>query len=93
MSLAQPTSPAGRGIGRRIEDFATREKLRKHEVLFRVGQTITSEMNLIALFEVIVDQTNQMIGAQRSTVFLYDKNTNELWSLVATGMKRNEIRG
>jgi class 3 adenylate cyclase len=92
MSPFQTTGPAGRGIGRRLEDFAVREKLRKHDVLFRVGQTITSEMNLIALFEVIVDQTNRMIGAQRSTVFLHDKDTNELWSLVATGVKTNEIR-
>jgi len=81
-----------RSIGRRKDDFGTREKLQKHGRLFNVGQVITSEMNLNDLFEVIMDQTNQMMGSQRSTVFLYDEKSNELWSLVATGMGRNEIR-
>jgi class 3 adenylate cyclase/putative methionine-R-sulfoxide reductase with GAF domain len=82
----------GRGIGRRKEDFVIREKIRKHALLFSVGQIITSEMNLNALFEVIMDQTNHIMGTQRSTVFLYDEDSDELWSLVATGMGKNEIR-
>jgi class 3 adenylate cyclase len=81
-----------RSVGRRKDDFGTREKLRKHDLLFHVGQVITSEMNLNDLFEVIMDQTNQMMGSQRSTVFLYDEKSNELWSLIATGMGRDEIR-
>ena len=32
-------------------------------------------------------ETNQILGTQRSTVFLYDEKTDELWSLLATGMK------
>jgi class 3 adenylate cyclase len=81
-----------RGIGRRKEDWRIRERLRRHGMLFRVGQVITSEMNLAALFEVIMDQTNQMLGTQRSSVFLHDEGAGELWSLVATAMRRNEIR-
>ncbi len=92
MNTVELKPPGGRGVGRRKEDFTLRETLHKHEVLFRVGQAITSEMNLLALFEVIMEQTNQMIGAERSSVFLYDQDTKELWSLVATGMKTNEIR-
>ncbi len=81
-----------RNVGRRKDDFGTREKLQKHERLFNVGQVITSEMNLDDLFEVIMEQTNQMMGSQRATVFLHDDQSKELWSLVATGMGRNEIR-
>ena len=81
-----------RGFGRRKEDFLLREKIRKHALLFSVGQIITSEMHLNALFEVVMDQTNQMMGTQRSTVFLHDESSDELWSLVATGMNKNEIR-
>lgn len=92
MNSAKLKGSQGRGIGRRREDFTLRDRLHKHEKLFQVGQVITSEMNLMALFEVIMDQTNQMIGTQRSTVFLYDQRTEELWSLVATGMRTNEIR-
>jgi class 3 adenylate cyclase/putative methionine-R-sulfoxide reductase with GAF domain len=81
-----------RGIGRRREDFLAREKIEKHARLFSVGQIITSEMNLNSLFEVIMHQTNQIMETQRSTVLLYDEKQTELWSLVATGMKKNEIR-
>lgn len=81
-----------RTIIRRKEDALIREKIRKHAILFQVGQIITSEMNLGPLFELIMDQTNQVLGSKRSTVFLYDEKQEELWSLVATGMGRDEIR-
>jgi len=38
-----------------------------------------------------MDQTNQIMGTERSTVFLYDDKSQQLWSLVATGMEKNEI--
>ena len=81
-----------RTVGRRQEDFLAREKIKKHAQLLSVGQIITSEMNLNSLFEVIMEQTNQIMGTQRSTVLLYDEKRSELWCLVATGMKKNEIR-
>ena len=48
-------------------------------------------MNMAVLFELIIDHTNQIMGTERGSVFLYDEKTAELWSLVATGMKKNEI--
>jgi len=81
-----------RGIGRRKEDFIVRDQNHQYRQLLNVGQIITSEMNMDLLFEIIMDQTNQIMGAERSTVFLYDKKPNELWSLVATGMGKDEIR-
>jgi class 3 adenylate cyclase/putative methionine-R-sulfoxide reductase with GAF domain len=81
-----------RNNSRRVEDFLVREKLRKHSLLLNVGQIITSVMNMYALFEVIMEQTNQIMDTRRSTVFLYDEKSSELWSMVATGMERNEIR-
>jgi class 3 adenylate cyclase len=81
-----------RSVGRRAEDLLLRDKLRKHDQLFNVGQIITSEMNLSALFEVIMEETNHIIDSQRSTVFLHDKEGRTLWSLVATGMDNSEIR-
>lgn len=81
-----------RTLLRRSEDRLLRDRLHRHEQVFRVGQIITSEMNLDALFEVVMDETNQIMRTQRSTVLLHDEEREELWSLVATGMKRNEIR-
>jgi len=49
-------------------------------------------MNIAVLFELIMDHTNEIMGTERSSVFLYDEKTDELWSLVATGMKNNKIR-
>ena len=80
-----------RGIGRRKEDWAARDNIHRYTQLFHVGQIITSEINMDVLFEVIMDQTNQIMGTERCTVFLYDGKSKQLWSLVATGMKKNEI--
>jgi len=80
-----------RGIGRRKEDWLLRNHLHRYTQLFHVGQIITSEINMDVLFEVIMDQTNQIMDSERCTVFLYDDKSNRLWSLVATGMKKNEI--
>ncbi len=88
MSTLQPGHTERRSIGRRREDKLLRHRIRKLNQLFAVCQCITSEMNLHALFEVIMEQTNQIMGTQRSTVFLYDHKCGELWSLVATGMKK-----
>jgi class 3 adenylate cyclase/putative methionine-R-sulfoxide reductase with GAF domain len=83
---------AERCIGRREEDWLARTRIDQFDQFVNVGQTITSEMNMDALFDVIMDQTNQIMGTKRSTVFLYDEKHEELWSLVATSMKKNEIR-
>lgn len=81
-----------RSVGRRAEDSVIRHRIHKHDQLFKVGQIITSEMNLNLLFEVIMEQTNRIMDSQRSTVFLHDENRSELWSFVATGMVNKEIR-
>jgi class 3 adenylate cyclase len=81
-----------RSVGRRKEDRVIRDKIQRHAQVFQVGQIITSEMNLRTLFEIIMGQTNEIMDTERSTVFLHDDTTDELWSLVATGIARDEIR-
>jgi class 3 adenylate cyclase len=81
-----------RSVGRRKEDWTTRDQNLRHKELFQVGQIITSEMNMEVLFELIMEQTNKVMSSERSTVFLYDDEQEELWSLAATGMEKNEIR-
>jgi signal transduction histidine kinase len=81
-----------RCYGRRKEDWVLRDLMYRHKQLLSFGQIITSEMNIEVLFEVIMVQTNQIMDTQRSTVFLHDDKSRELWALVATRMKRNEIR-
>ena len=68
------------------------QKVERYAKLLQVGQIITSEMNLEALFPLIIQHTNGIMDTQASSIFLYDKKSNELWSLVSTDLKKNEIR-
>ena len=81
-----------RSAGRRIEDKVVRKRNSRFQELYNIGQTITSEINMEALFSIVMDQTNKIMNTERSTLFLYDDYTEELWSLVATDMDKNEIR-
>ena len=81
-----------RKVARRKSDHSIIRQNERLNRLYKVGQVITSEINLDALFEVIIEQINEILGTERSTVFLYDPKQDELWSLVATGMGKNKIR-
>lgn len=81
-----------RTLFRRQADLQARLHIDRFKALFILGQVITSEIRLNNLFLLINERTNLIMKTERSTVFLFDENTNELWSLVATGMKKNEIR-
>jgi signal transduction histidine kinase len=76
----------------RVRDYTMEQKAERYAKLLRVGQIITSEMNLEALFPLIIQHTNSIMDTQASSIFLYDKKPNELWSLVSTDLKKNEIR-
>ena len=93
MAIGLKTGPKKtRNVGRRWDDLSVRSNIKRFKSLFILGQSITSEIRLNILFLLINEKTNQIMKAQRSTVFLYDEKTDELWSFVATGMDRNEIR-
>lgn len=81
-----------RKIYRRDEDFFIKKQNERFSQLCEVGKTVTAEMDIEILFPLVMRQTNTIMETERSSVFLYDKNSDELWSLVATGMKACEIR-
>jgi signal transduction histidine kinase len=60
--------------------------------LMRIGAAISSELDLDALLRTISETTSHLLLADRSTVFLVDRTKNELWSRVAQGLDREEIR-
>ena len=84
--------PRKKAIGRRAEASLSKERIDQRQRLLHVGQLITSEMNLDSLFPLIMEQSNRIMKTERSSVFLYDAKSHELWSLAATDIKRNEIR-
>jgi class 3 adenylate cyclase/putative methionine-R-sulfoxide reductase with GAF domain len=81
-----------RSIGRREEDLFLKNRYRRFKQILQLGQIITSEMNMDRLFELIIAETNRIMETERSSVFLYDGETDELWSLIATGMALHRIR-
>ncbi len=81
-----------RTIGRREADFSIRKQNERYSQLCEIGKTITAEIDIEELFPLVMAQTNKIMGTQRSSVFLYDRKTDELWALVATGMKGSQIR-
>lgn len=57
-----------------------------------IGSAFSSAMGLNALFEQIVPQVSRLMSAERTTLFLYDPSSNEIWSKVAEGEGVREIR-
>jgi adenylate cyclase len=73
--------------------FEQVERARHEESrLLEITSDISSELQLEALLVKIVHVTTEMLDADRSTLFLFDAKTNELWSLVAEGLDTKEIR-
>ena len=60
--------------------------------LVKIGRSITAVTDINVLLKVIAEETKTAIQADRCTVFLLDKDKNELWSKVALGMDSQEIR-
>lgn len=60
--------------------------------LVKIGRSITALTDIKVLLKVIAEETKNAIQADRCTVFLWDKETDELWSMVALGMDSEEIR-
>lgn len=46
--------------------------------LNRIGSVLTSSLDLSYIFQVIMDAVNELLGTERTSVFLIDEETNEL---------------
>ncbi|MEI6305308.1 MAG: GAF domain-containing protein [Deltaproteobacteria bacterium] len=53
---------------------------------------VTSEIDLGTLLRKVMGEATKMLQADRSTLFLNDEKTNELWSLVGEGIGVTQIR-
>ena len=60
--------------------------------LVKIGRSISAVTDIDVLLKVIAEETRVAIQADRCTVFLLDKEKDELWSKVALGMDSTEIR-
>jgi HD-GYP domain-containing protein (c-di-GMP phosphodiesterase class II) len=60
--------------------------------LLEVGKAMASERNLDRLLQLILGEVTKVMGADRSSLFLVDRERNELWSKIAQGLEVREIR-
>jgi putative methionine-R-sulfoxide reductase with GAF domain len=60
--------------------------------LVKIGQAVAAEKDINLLIKTIAEETKTALNADRCTVYLYDKDTNELYSKVATGLYIKELR-
>jgi adenylate cyclase len=58
--------------------------------LLEVGQALAQTLDLAGLIQIIMTKAREIMDAERSTLFLIDRKTRELWSKVAEGTQ--EIR-
>ena len=60
--------------------------------LLEVTTAIAGEIQLEPLLQKVMASVTEILGADRSTLFLYDPKKQELWSTVADGLETKEIR-
>ncbi|GGF70040.1 hypothetical protein GCM10011332_25060 [Terasakiella brassicae] len=69
------------------------EKLREQEAEFlNVVSDVSSEINLGPLLQMIMSAITKMLQADRSTLFLNDEKTNELYTQIGQGLGATNIR-
>ena len=75
-----------RGFGHMVDS------LREEQQILAVSHDLAGELQLNLLIARIMSATTELLGAERSTLFLYDARTDELYSVYAEGMATKEIR-
>lgn len=83
------STPEARARGSSIRDRLT---LGQAKLLLRVSKTMAAYESLDEMLRVLVEMATQELQAERGTIFLYDKDTNELYSRAAIGSFQREIR-
>lgn len=69
------------------------ESTRRREIEFlNVVSDMTSELELTRLLQRVMSEATRMLDAERSTLFINDEKTNELFSHVGEGLDKVEIR-
>jgi len=68
------------------------KKVRDLESLLDITKAMTVEKDLDKLLALIIRQTTRVMNADRSSLYLYDQSSSEIWTKIAEGMETKEIR-
>ena len=78
-----PARSGGRNASNRLKDV---------RILLDVATRISGTETLEEVLEALVEMTSLAINCDRVTFFIHDQASGELYSRVAQGIKRREIR-
>lgn len=65
---------------------------KKLSILIEISKRLNAKESFDELFNDIITLSAEAMNAERATLFLLDKKTNELWSRTGIGLKQKEIR-
>jgi phosphoserine phosphatase RsbU/P len=69
-----------------------RHNLERLQFMVEASKVFNSTLDLSELLGKILDVAKTLTTAERGTLFLVDEKADEIWSLIAQGMEKQEIR-
>jgi phosphoserine phosphatase RsbU/P len=72
--------------------LSTQKTLAKLSFLVEASKVLSSTLDLSELLSRIIDVAKSGMDSERGSLFLVDEKTDEIWSLVAQGLEKQEIR-
>ena len=90
-NIAGDTAELTRPARKRPHKTSSRERLQQFDMLLNISRRLSGMEALDEILDAVVELTSQAIGCDRSTFFLHDSGSNELFSRTAQGLLR-EIR-
>ncbi len=70
-----------------------RDRMEELNILYRVGQTMSSELDYEKLLYLILEEVIQVMGAEKGSLMLLDEDTGKLGIRVAKGLKEDIVKG
>ncbi|QTE23304.1 GAF domain-containing protein [Polaribacter cellanae] len=72
--------------------FASEHIKNNFSTLLEVFKAVSSELNLNRLIQVIMNKAAEITKSDRSSLFLVDEETGELWTVFAKGLENQVVR-
>ncbi len=69
-----------------------RHNLERLHLMVEASKMFNSTLDLSELLAKVLDVAKTLTKAERGTLFLVDEKSDEIWSLIAQGMEKQEIR-
>ena len=57
-------------------------------MLLKLGNLISTKADLVEILTILGDTARDVVGAERCSIFVYDKNTHQLWTKMAHGVEK-----